>query len=48
MNIFEQTAPLTAEVRAYAHTYPKGYDIPLHRHPWGQLNYARAREMTVT
>jgi AraC-like DNA-binding protein/quercetin dioxygenase-like cupin family protein len=48
MNILEQTEPLTAEVRAYARTYPKGFDIPLHRHAWGQLIYARAGVMTVT
>jgi AraC-like DNA-binding protein/quercetin dioxygenase-like cupin family protein len=48
MNIFEVTEPLTADVRAYAHTYPKGFDIALHRHDWGQLIYARAGVMTVT
>ena len=48
MNILEETEPLTAEVRAYARTYPKGFDIPLHRHAWGQLIYARAGVMTVT
>jgi AraC-like DNA-binding protein/quercetin dioxygenase-like cupin family protein len=48
MNILEETEPLTAEVRAYAHTYAKGYDIPLHRHAWSQLIYARAGVMTVT
>lgn len=48
MNILEETEPLTAEVRAYARTFPKGFDIPLHRHAWGQLIYARAGVMTVT
>ncbi len=48
MIILEQTEPLTALVRAYAQTYPKGFDIPLHRHAWGQLIYARAGVMTVT
>jgi AraC-like DNA-binding protein/quercetin dioxygenase-like cupin family protein len=48
MNIFEQTEPLTTEVRAYSRTYPKGFDIALHRHAWGQLIYARAGVMTVT
>src|SRR5918996_2537514 len=48
MNILEETEPLTAKVRAYARTYPKGFDIALHRHAWGQLIYARAGVMTVT
>jgi len=48
MNILEETEALTPEVRAYARTYPKGCDIPLHRHAWGQLIYARAGVMTVT
>jgi AraC-like DNA-binding protein len=48
MNILEQTEPLTAGVRAYARTYPKGFDIALHRHAWGQLIYARSGVMTVT
>lgn len=48
MNIAEETEPLTATVRAYARTYPKGFDVPLHRHAWGQLIYARAGVMTVT
>jgi AraC-like DNA-binding protein len=48
MNILEETEPLTATVRALARSYPKGSDIPLHRHPWGQLIYARDGVMTVT
>ena len=48
INIFEETERLTAEVRAYARTYAKGFEIALHRHAWGQLIYARAGVMTVT
>jgi AraC-like DNA-binding protein len=44
----KETKPLTARVRGLARSYPKGSDIPLHRHPWGQLIYARAGVMTVT
>jgi quercetin dioxygenase-like cupin family protein len=48
MNILEETEPLTAGVRALARTFAKGSEIPLHRHAWGQLIYARAGVMTVT
>ncbi len=46
--IQEQTEPSPPRSATYARSYPKGSDIPLHRHPWGQLIYARAGVMTVT
>jgi AraC-like DNA-binding protein len=48
MSVPEETKPLTPEVGAYAHDYPKGHHILPHHHAWHQLVYARAGVMTVS